>query len=506
MNLLGLDIGTTHCKAGVFRRDGALLASARQTMQVRQAASGYAYYAADELWQTTVTVMRQALSEQDGPLAAVGIAGMAETGLLVDRKTGAPRSPLIPWFDKSAASQAARLGAAGGPSTVEERFYLTGIRPTFKCSLAKILWLQDQDPAWLDGAVWLSAADYIAFRLTGSMATDYSLAGRTYAFRIDKRLWDEDWLSQFGMRAELFPPALPSGLPAGPVTWGELAGRGLAKGTPVAVAGHDHVCAAFAAGAVSGAIRTGQVLDSMGTAESLLGAYANGDLGEKEFQSGLSYGCHVARGKQYWMGGLSASGGSLEWLRSLFDSHSMSYQEIEALVASVEQQPTGILYFPYLSGSGSPHTDPQVRGAFIGLDSTHGRAELMAAVLEGTAYEMEYIRRRAEQVTGVPVDSIFTVGGGARSTQWLQIKADISGVRLSALDLPEAALLGAALVAGIGCRVYSSQRAAFASLATPEVRTFLPDEARHAAYRRLYERGYLAFQEPLRAYFQSSTS
>jgi len=121
-------------------------------------------------------------------------------------------------------------------------------------------------------------------------------------------------------------------------------------------------------------------------------------------------------------------------------------------------------------------------------------------VLEGTAYEMEYIRRRAGQVTGLALDSISVVGGGAQSRTWLQIKADVSGIPLSAPKIPEAALLGAALVAGIGCRVYASQRAAFSSLASPEVETFLPDERRHAAYRRLYERGFLAFQEPLRAF------
>src|SRR5699024_2206717 len=136
-----------------------------------------------------------------------------------------------------------------------------------------------------------------------------------------------------------------------------------------------------------GAVVPGVVFDSMGTAETLIGALPERPLTEADYHNGLQYGCHVARGLGYWMGGLSASGGSIEWFRALMSPPVPSYAAMEELLRSAGPDPTGIIYFPYLFGSGSPHTDPHARGAFIGLSNAHGAAKLFKAVLEGTAFE-----------------------------------------------------------------------------------------------------------------------
>jgi sugar (pentulose or hexulose) kinase len=169
------------------------------------------------------------------------------------------------------------------------------------------------------------------------------------------------------------------------------------------------------------------------------------------------------------------------------------------LLEKTSPAPTGILYFPYLAGSGSPHSDLRVRAAFVGLDAAHSRADLARAVLEGTAYEIEFIRRIAESVINIPVERITVSGGGTRNPHWMQIKADVSGCRLEVLDMPEATLLGAALVAGVGCGVYPDHQTASAMVDRPEQTVYLPDPARHKAYSHYYEIGFLALQAPLRA-------
>jgi sugar (pentulose or hexulose) kinase len=332
------------------------------------------------------------------------------------------------------------------------------------------------------------------YRLSGVMRTDPSLAGRTYAFRIDRGAWDADWLEAWGLSPGLFPPVAASGEPVGAVSAGGIAG--LPPGTPVAIAGHDHVSAAFAAGALA----PGRVFDSMGTAEALLGALDGQSLGPQEFASGLMYGCHTAHGRLYWMGGLSASGGSVEWLRGVLGDPPLSYAALQELLERDLPQaaPTGILYFPYLNGSGSPHSDLRVRGAFLGLDATHGRADLLQAVLEGAAYELEFIRRTAERTGGRAIETIVAAGGGTRNRRWMQIKADVSGCRIEVFPTPEASLVGAALLAGAGCGVFSSQAQAAGAFAGGEVEVYTPDPARRSRYLHLYEQGYLQFQEPLR--------
>jgi xylulokinase len=469
-------------------------ASSRPTT-TRRAPAGYFYYDPEELWQTVAVVIREiVLPAGVSRIAAVGIASMAETGLFVDRWSGAPRSVLLPWFDTSATlyPQLSRRLADSRART--RRFSRTGIRPSFKNSLAKILWLRAQDESLAEGTVWLSAADYIAFRLSGQMSTDYSLAGRTFAFRIDQKTWDEDWLQEFGLGSELFPRLMQSGAPVGVCGRESASQTGLAEGTPVSIAGHDHVCAAFAAGA----IKPGLVFDSIGTAETLVGALDVRALGETEYQSGLAYGCHVSQGRFYWMGGLSASGGSVEWVRSILGDPPLAYPELESLAASAPAGPTGILYFPYLSGSGSPHSDPEVRGAFVGLEASHGRAALLKAVLEGTAYEMEFIRRAAEEAIGLKIEAIIAAGGGTRNRHWMQIKADVSGCRLEVPPMPEATLLGAALLAGLGSGVFADEQSALAARPVSTSETILPDASRNQAYRTIFEQGYLPLQAPLR--------
>ncbi|MGB8982029.1 MAG: FGGY-family carbohydrate kinase, partial [Anaerolineales bacterium] len=332
--------------------------------------------------------------------------------------------------------------------------------------------------------------------------TDPSLAGYTFAFRVDKRVWDADWLREWHLDPDLFPPANPSGTPLGQVCSEVAASLGLNPHIPVAVCGHDHATAAFSMNVTS----PGRVFDSMGTAETLIGALPERPLTEDDFRSGLIYGCHVARGRGYWLGSLSASGGSVEWLRTQLSHKPLSYNEIDSLLASARPEPTGILYFPYLLGSGPPHTDPLIRGAFVGLESSHGRADLLKAVLEGTAYEVEFIRQTGEHITGQPIPALVTAGGGTRNRAWLQIKADVSGCRIEASAEPEATLLGAALVAGIGSGIYASEAEAFASLCCNPVEVVLPDRERHAIYRRLYEQGYLRLQEALKQHFNEKES
>jgi sugar (pentulose or hexulose) kinase len=473
--------------------DGTALKIATRPMVTHRAPSGETYFDPEALWTTASAVIRKVAASASS-IAAIGIASMAETGLLVDRQTGAARSFFVPWFDTSAQAQADLIRRQSDPL---ERYLKTGLRASFKCSLAKVLWLRAQNERLLEDAIWLSAADYIAYQLTGKFGTDCSLAGYTFAFRVDQRAWDSDWLREWHLSPDLFPPANPSGTPLGGVLTNVATSLGLTAGIPVAVCGHDHPAAAFAMNVTS----PGKVFDSMGTAETLLGALPERPLTEEDFHSGLIYGCHVATGCGYWLGSLSASGGSVEWLRAQLSDKPLSYNDIDALLASARPEPTGILYFPYLVGSGPPHTDPWIRGAFVGLSASHGRADLLKAVLEGTVYEVEFIRQAGEHITGQPIPVLITAGGGTRNRPWLQIKADVSGCRIEASAEPEATLLGAALIAGIGNGLYASGAEAFDGLCLNPVEIFLPDSERHAIYRRLYEQGYLRLQEALRQHF-----
>lgn len=488
MAILVVDVGTTHCKAGLFAEDGAALGVATRPTPRGRDGRGAAILPPEALWGAVAAAIAEVLAGRPA-VAAVGVAGMAETGLLLGRRDGRARTPLLPWFDDAAAPSAGWLARQADPA---ERFAALGIYPSFKVSLAKILRAAEPDRGILDGAVWLGAPEYIAHRLGAAHGTDHSLAGRTYAFDLRARSWDAAWLRQLGLPPDLFPPAGPSGAPLGR-SGPELAGLGLAPGTPVAVCGHDHICAAVAAGAVA----PGRAFDSMGTAEALIGALEAPPEPAAAMASGLTFGLLPLGGRWYWLGGLSSSGGSLDWLRGILGDPPLSYAELHALQESLGPQPGELLYLPYLAGSGAPLPAPAARGAFIGLSAAHTRADLLRAVLEGTAYQLESIRRAAAALTGAPPATIGVAGGGARNRRWLQIKADVYGAPLDALADDEATLLGAALVAGVGCGVYADAAEALAVAARRPAARVEPDAARHQLYAARFERDFAPWQRQL---------
>ncbi|RAV12478.1 FGGY-family carbohydrate kinase [Paenibacillus contaminans] len=484
--LLGIDIGTTNSKAGLYTEDGRAVAVESRKTVTHTHAEGYSYYDPDGMWESIASAVRTVLQKAGNPkVKAVGITSMAESGLLVDRETGQAKSPFMPWFDTCSQAQADRIAQETEPF---ELFQQTGLRNSFKMGLAKLLWIRDRFPEALDGPVtWLSASSYIAYRLSGSMAIDYSLAARTLAFRIDEKRWNREWLAHFGFEESLFPQALPSGARMGDVNANAAAKTGLTTGTPVAVAGHDHVIAALAVGSIA----PGVVYDSMGTAETLVGTLEERPLTRKQFDSGLSYGCHVVPDRHFWMGGNSASGGSIEWLRAQFGEEPMSYEQLIKLLDAVKPGPTGILYYPYLSGSGAPSPNPRAKAAFIGFTGKQGKGELIKAVLEGTAYQLQLIRRSAEEIAGSPIGTLLVVGGGTRNRQWLQVKADVLNCSLEVPPIEEATLLGAAMAAGIGCGVYGSPEEAVKAVRTSGSARIEADVERHEAYRKLYDEGYV---------------
>ncbi len=492
--LLGVDIGTTHCKAGIFDLAGQVIRIASRPTPTGRTADGYPYHDPEALWRAVIAVIQEVLpAAPERRVEVVGVAGMAEAGLLLNVASGAPRTEIIPWFDPRSTKQMETIGRESDPWSLFRR---SGLRPSFKYGLSKILWLRQRSPDITSGALWLSVPDYIVYKLTGRMATDPTLAARTYVYDLAEGAWDAAWIRHFDLDSALFPEVHASGSPAGNVTTLAARATGLTMGTPVAVSGHDHICTLLAAGITA----PGPVLDSIGTAESVLGVLDQLKLDRTAFESGLTIAPHALSGLWCWQGGAPAAGGSIEWIRAQLGEEPLSYDRLDELLAEVDLEPGDVLYVPYLAGSGTPVHDLHVRAAFAGLSASHGRADLVKAVLEGTAYEFESIRRAAEGLTGGPIREVVVAGGGARNTRWLQIRADVSNCACRTLSLPDATVLGAALTAALGCGLLGD----LAGVADIDHRyrddrhTFIPDADRHIRYRHLYETHYQPFQAFLR--------
>jgi xylulokinase len=476
--LLGIDVGTTNLKALVFDTAGVQIAWASRPTPVRQPRAGWAEHDPEALWQAVAAVVRQALGQVDpARVRGVAVASMAEAGLLLDA-AGQPVTPFIAWYDSRSDPQYRRWLEQFG----EERFRLiAGNRPNPIFGVFKLQWLRDHDPAaYAAAARWLHVADYIAFRLCGLKATDYSLATRTMLFDLPRLCWSDELIAAAELRADLLPELVPAGTLLGGVTQAAAEATGLPAGVAVGGGGHDHICGALAAGAS----QEGIGLDSMGTAEPAFLTLDTLRLGTTSETASCRFSAHVARGKYCAMKGIRSSGAAVAWSGGLLELGAAdlpSYQRMQAAASQAPPGSRGVFFLPRLA--------PIDRGAFVGLTAQAGPAELARAVYEGLAYEWRAYLEAIEQVTHSHAATIRLIGGGAQTALWVQIKADVLGRPLQVLDLRETTALGAALLAGQAAGIFRDEAAALAGL-RHVVRDVAPDPDNTALYDRCYRTVY----------------
>ena len=482
--LIGIDAGTTSARAAAFTPDGRLLALARRPTPTDRPRPDWAEHDADALWSVVAAALRE-VSEAlpaDAEVAGIAPATVGEAGLPVDGAGRALR-PIIAWFDARATGYARAWEETIGAARV---YALTGQTLDGLFGANKIMWVRDHEPeVWARTAAWLSTEDWLLFCLTGQVATDYSMAARTMLFDRDRGKWSAELLAAAGLDARLMPPVLPSGSVLAGLSAEAAAATGLPVGTPVVMGGHDHLCAAFAA-------RGGRPvpIDSTGTAEALVTPASSPPPGDPGLAAHVNCYRDVEPGQVALLSSVAFAGGLVDWLRrQVFrigeedpDAYARMMEEVRRPV-----RPNGLLCFPEFGRGASPRWDPAgARGAFVGLTQGHDRGDLLQAAIEATCFSLRHNLAWVEEHLSVAVDRVRVLGGAVRNPVWVQMKADLTGREIEVIDLPEAAALGAAVLAGVGAGVYPSHAAGAAAVA-PSGTVVRPDPGRQEAYRGLYE-------------------
>lgn len=489
--LLGLDMGSTSVKAVLYEPDGRMVAKASLPTITHYPRPTWAYFKPDELWSSAAIVIRQVTAQIHDPrrIAGVAVASMAEAGVPLDAE-GKPTYDAIAWFDRRTIPQRDWLDRQIGEDVL---FAKTGLSLQPIWSLCKLLWIKENEPdAWHRTVRWLNVADFIAYKLSGEPATDWSLASRTLAFDIQRRTWDGDILKSAGIPGSILAPSVASGTRIGSITAEAAAATGLPEGTAVATGGHDHVCGALAAGV----IERGQILDSMGTAEALFVAL-DAPLTDPELgRLGYTQGAHVAAGHYYVNGGVYTSGASIQWLRA-----ALGGVDHDTIVAEAEATPPGSLgatFIPHLRLANAPNVDARARAAFVGLTSDATRGTLARAVLEGLAYEGRATLEPLLAFAGLAsMPAIAVIGGGARNDLLLRIKASVMKSTLQVLDVEEGTALGAAILGGLGAGIYRDIPDALAAIRRG-ARAVEPDSNAMVFYDTYFRDVYQHLYEALR--------
>ncbi len=306
--LIGLDLGTTTIKASAYDpAAGRVRCTATRPTPVAHPQPGWSEHDPAALWQAVAGCLAEVAAQAAGePVAGLAIASFAEAGLPLDA-AGRPLYPMIAWYDWRCEAQAAlwRQWPAA------QLHAITGQRASPSFGVNKWLWLRDQRPEIAGRAArWLSAPDYILWRLAGVAVTDYSIASRTLLFDQRTRAWSPELLAAAGLSAGQLPRALPAGTAVAALPPAAAAATGLPAGTPCVLGGHDHLCAALAVGAW----QPGTIVDSSGTAGAVLALLPAFHTSPEAAAGGFACYAHILPGLYVLKAGLKLTGGAIEWL------------------------------------------------------------------------------------------------------------------------------------------------------------------------------------------------
>ncbi len=475
--LVGLDLGTSALKAGLFTPDGQCLALEREPYPLYAPRPGWAEQDPADWWAAAARalgVLAAAAKSSGGRIAAVGLAGQCPGHVLLGEDGEAlGRAPI--WRDQRATAEAAWLDEH---ISAADAVRWTGLTRLGEATLppARLLWLRQHRPDdWQRAQAILQPKDFLAFKLTGAVVTDVNSAyGVAHP---SPPHYDPDYLSALSISPWLLPKLHPVHAVAGEVTPAAARASGLAAGTPVIIGTIDAFCDLLG----SGAVQPGLAIDVAGTSEMIALATTGPAQGAGIFPANLN-------GEVDFLCGPTQAGGeALRWLaRGFFPElgSAVDFHGLEQAAGACPPGSQGLVFLPYLDGERAPLWDPQARGAFVGLTLAHGRAQCARAVYEGVAFSVRHVLERCEAAAGQPARQVHVCGGGAASEFWNQMKAGVLRRPVIAASV-EAACRGAAALASAGLGLHPGMVAAAQALAGPQ-RTFLPDPAAAEAYEQAY--------------------
>jgi xylulokinase len=449
---------------------------------------GWAEQQPDDWWAACTVAVPRALERaglRGDDIACLGLSGQMHGAVMLDESGRVVRPALI-WCDVRTGRQCRELTEMIG---AERLIQLTCNPALPNFTLTKFLWVRENEPEnWKRVRAVMLPKDYVRYQLTGDRATDMADASGTLLLDVANRRWSNEMLEAAEIDRDLLPALYESPDVCGKVSARAAAATGLKAGTPVVAGAGDQAAGATGMGIVT----PGAVSATIGTSGVV---FAATDAPALDRKGRLHTFCHAIPGRWHMMGVTQAAGLSLRWFRDQFgagtDDGQDPYERLTEEAATAPPGCNGLLFTPYLMGERTPHLDPRARGAFVGLTASHTRADVIRAILEGVAFSL----RDTFSIFGemnVPVRSVRLGGGGARSALWRQIQADVYGHEIEVVEAEEGAAYGAALLAGVGARMWASVDEACVSVVRvakrvrPDAEAVATLNKNYAAYRRVY--------------------
>jgi len=474
---LGIDLGGTGVKAGIFDAAGQQLGAGHAGFQPATSPEGYVELPIETIYTAARDAVRQAVNGAGVPVRALAISSQGQTFVTLD-DADRPLHPAILWYDSRADAEAQWLQEQLRAQASSEPLPLVQSIAT----APKIRWLREHHPEQMRRARrYLLLMDYLSYRLTGRAVTDPCNAHSTALYADGAAGYCATALAAMGIDEGQLAAIQPAASPIATLKPEIAAEWGLSLDTLVVTGTNDQYAGAIG----TGNCRPGIISETSGTCLALV------TLSEQlpaSLPPGLLGGYFPLRPYQFALAYAKTAGVILDWFRRLW-CPALGFADLDALAATVPIGSHGIVALPHFDGMFSPRPHPAAHGMVGNLALSHTTGDIYRAMLESLSFSLrENIELLYEN--GFRPERIRSIGGGAKSDLWLQMKADVTGLPVERPAVAEAATLGAAMLAAVGAGDFPSIDACARACYRLE-RTFLPDAAAGA----LYEEPYVVYQD-----------
>ncbi|EAX48561.1 Gluconokinase [Thermosinus carboxydivorans Nor1] len=482
--IIGVDIGTTGCRAAVYREDGVALANQSLEYPLYTPQAAWAEQDPDEIFQAVLTVTARAVQQAALPpktIAGLCFSSVFHSFIPVD-KDGAPLGRMLTWADSRSQSYTEELKRHHDAQAIYER---TGcpLHPMYP--LSKVLWLRHERPdLFRRAARFISIKEYILYRFLGKYVVDRSIASGTGLYNIHDRCWDGELMELLGLTEDQLSPVAATTSVEGPLLPAIADRLGISPATPVVLGAGDGVLSSVG----SGAVLPGQLTAMIGTSGAVRVVTDKPAVDPK----GRTW-CYNLTDEYWVLGGAINNGGiAFRWARDKFAAteqfvaEKLSLDPYEILSRYAEQKPAGsdgLIMLPFFTGERAPYWNANARGVLFGLNLNHGKRHLIRATLEGICYRMYSIFTALEEVAG-RAEEIRVSGSFTRSRLWVQIMADVFGRPISVPGEPEGSAFGAAILGMTALGILGNIKEVTKFINIKE--QYLPNERHHERYQRLY--------------------
>jgi len=474
--LLGIDLGTSSVRAGIFHTDGTCAALAARNYPIHSPSTVIAEQDPELWWKGTCEAIREGLNTahiRGSDIRGISFSGQMHGTVLLD-STGHHIAKAIIWADSRSTSELQEIQELIG-ANVFSSIVLNRIFPGTQATT--LFWLKKHSPdTWRRIRHVLLPKDYLRYRMCGLYHSEPSDASATLLFDLSLREWSLTILKILGIPIEFLPFIVHSDQYIGE-TEGIEETTGIPDGIPVVLGGGDQPVAALG----NGVLDEGTMFVAVGTGAQIVTPISR-PLGSPGLS--LNTFCHLPETRWYIMGATLAGGLCLRWFRDTF-CPGIPFESLSNEASQTPDGADGLVFTPYLNGKRSPELDPKATGTFSNIRLMHSRAHFVRAIMEGVVFEIKESFQIMKEM-GVNPMQLIASGGFTKSPVWMQIMADSLGMTLHVSEVKEQSCFGAALLAGIGTGVYASYWKALEVIPKP-VLTVEPGTKNRELYEEKYE-------------------